>query len=81
MKDNLEYRVERERNAQLEAVAMMIKRRIMGYIQRKKYLKIRDDVIKIQKNYKVLYKLSAQSYPNRTLLNVQFSFPPIEISL
>ena len=59
MKDNLEYRVERERNAQLEAVAMMIKRRIMGYLQRKKYLKIRDDVIKIQKNYKVLYKLSA----------------------
>ena len=54
MKDNLEYRVERERNAQLEAVAMMIKRRIMGYLQRKKYLKIRDDVIKIQKNYKVL---------------------------
>ncbi|KAK2564848.1 Unconventional myosin-X [Acropora cervicornis] len=52
MKDNLEYRVERERNAQLEAVAMMIKRRIMGYLQRKKYLKIRDDVIKIQKNYK-----------------------------
>lgn len=59
MKDNLEYRVERERNAQLEAVAMMIKRRIIGYLQRKKYLKIRDDVIKIQKNYKVLYKQSA----------------------
>ena len=54
MKDNLEYRVERERNAQLEAVAILIKRRIMGYLQRKKYLKIREDIIKIQKNYKVL---------------------------
>lgn len=52
MKDNLEYRVERERNAQLEAVAILIKRRIMGYLQRKKYLKIREDIIKIQKNYK-----------------------------
>ena len=53
MKDNLEYKVERERNAQLEAVAMLIKRRIMGYLQRKKFLKIRDHIIKIQKNYKV----------------------------
>lgn len=54
MKDNLEYMVERQRNAQLEAVAMVIKRRIMGYIQRTKYLKIRNDIITIQKNYKVL---------------------------
>ena len=54
MKDNLEYKVERERNAQLEAVAMLIKRRIMGYLQRKKFVKIRDHIIKIQKNYKVL---------------------------
>ena len=54
MKDNLEYIIERQRNVQLEAVAMMIKRRIMGYLQRKKYLKIRNDIITIQKNYKVL---------------------------
>ena len=54
MKDGLEYRVERERNAQLEAVAMAIKRRIMGYLQRKKYLKIRNNIIMIQKNYKVI---------------------------
>lgn len=54
MRDGLEYRVERERNAQLEAVAMAIKRRIIGYLQRKKYLKIRNDIITIQKNYKVI---------------------------
>lgn len=54
MKDNLEYVIERKRNEQLEAVAMLIKRRITGYLQRKKYLKIRQDIIKIQKNYKVL---------------------------
>ena len=53
MKDKLEYVVERKRNAELEAVAMLIKKRIMGYLQRKKYLKIRDDIITIQKNYKV----------------------------
>lgn len=54
MKDKLEYVVERKRNAELEAVAMLIKKRIMGYLQRKKYLKIRNDIITIQKNYKVL---------------------------
>lgn len=54
MKDHLEYLIERNRNAQLEAVAMLIKRRIMGYLQRKRYLKARDNVITIQKNYKVL---------------------------
>ena len=54
MKDKLEYIVERKRNAELEAVAMLIKKRIMGYLQRKKYLKIRNDIITIQKNYKVL---------------------------
>lgn len=54
MKDNLEYLIERNRNAQLEAVAMLIKRRIMGYLQRKRFLKAREDVITIQKNYKVL---------------------------
>jgi len=54
MKDNLEYLIERNRNAQLEAVAMLIKRRIMGYLQRKRFLKTRDNVITIQKNYKVL---------------------------
>ena len=53
MKDKLEYVVERKRNAELEAVAMLIKKRIMGYLQRKKYLKIRNDIITIQKNYKV----------------------------
>ena len=53
MKDNLEYVVERKRNAELEAVAMLIKKRITGYLQRKKYLKIRNDIITIQKNYKV----------------------------
>ena len=53
MKDNLEYIVERKRNSQLEAVAMLIKKRIVGYLQRKKYLKIRNDIITIQKNYKV----------------------------
>ena len=57
MKDHLEYLIERNRNAQLEAVAMLIKRRIMGYLQRKRFLKAREDVITIQKNYKVL-KLS-----------------------
>ena len=54
MKDKLEYVVERKRNAELEAVAMLIKKRILGYLQRKKYLKIRNDIITIQKNYKVL---------------------------
>ncbi|KAJ7382056.1 Unconventional myosin-X [Desmophyllum pertusum] len=54
MKDNLEYMIEHKRNTQLEAVAMLIKRRILGYLQRKKYLKIRQDIITIQKNYKVL---------------------------
>ena len=54
MKDHLEYLIERNRNAQLEAVAMLIKRRIMGYLQRKRFLKAREDVITIQKNYKVL---------------------------
>lgn len=54
MKDHLEYLIERNRNAQLEAVAMLIKRRIMGYLQRKRFLKAREDVIMIQKNYKVL---------------------------
>ena len=53
MKDHLEYMVERKRNSQLEAVAMVIKRRILGYLQRKKYLKIRNDVILIQKNFRV----------------------------
>ena len=53
MKDKLEYIVERKRNAELEAVAMLIKKRIMGFLQRKKYLKIRNDIITIQKNYKV----------------------------
>ena len=53
MKDKLEYVVERKRNAELEAVAMLIKKRIMGFLQRKKYLKIRNDIITIQKNYKV----------------------------
>ena len=54
MKDHLEYLIERNRNAQLEAVAMLIKRRIMGYLQQKRFLKAREDVIAIQKNYKVL---------------------------
>lgn len=54
MKDHLEYLIERNRNAQLEAVAMLIKRRIMGFLQRKRFLKAREDVITIQKNYKVL---------------------------
>jgi len=54
MKDHLEYLIERNRNAQLQAVAMLIKRRIMGYIQRERFLKAREDVITIQKNYKVL---------------------------
>ena len=53
MKDNLEYTIERMRNEQLEAVAMLIKRRIIGYLQRKKYLKIRQHITLIQKNYKV----------------------------
>ena len=53
MKDKLEYIVEHKRNAELEAVAMLIKKRIMGHLQRKKYLKIRNDIITIQKNYKV----------------------------
>ena len=56
MKDNLEYVIERKRNAQLEAVAMLIKRRIMGYLQRRKFLKIRQDIITIQKNYRVLQR-------------------------
>ncbi|PFX28678.1 Unconventional myosin-X [Stylophora pistillata] len=55
MKDNLEYTIERMRNEQLEAVAMLIKRRIIGYLQRKKYLKIRQHIIVIQKNYKAHY--------------------------
>ena len=54
MKDKLEYVVERKRNAELEAVAMLIKKRIMGYLQRKKYLKIRNDIIsKINNGVKI----------------------------
>ncbi|EDO44785.1 predicted protein [Nematostella vectensis] len=49
MKDRLDFSMERKRNAELEVVAMVIKKRIMGYLVRKKYLKIRNDVILLQK--------------------------------
>lgn len=55
MKDQLEYTIERKRNAELVEVAMIIKRRIVGYIVRKQYLKTRSQIILLQKLAKVTY--------------------------
>ena len=53
LKDQLEYSMERKRNAELVVAAMLIKKKIMGYLVRKRYLKTRNDIIRLQKLAKV----------------------------
>lgn len=53
LKDQLEYTMERKRNAELVVAAMVIKKKIMGYLVRKRYLKIRNDIVRLQKLAKV----------------------------
>ena len=78
LKDQLEYSIERQRHAQLKVVAMTIKRRIVGYLQRKKYIKIRADIIRIQKNYKVCDHVEIVSGAFSVLVN---RFCPVRVTI
>ena len=53
MKDKLEAEIEIHRHKNINAASNIIFYRIMAYIQRKKYIRIRLGIIIIQKTYKV----------------------------
>ena len=53
MKDKLEAEIEIHRHKNINAASNVILYRIMAYIQRKKYIRIRSGIIIIQKTYKV----------------------------
>lgn len=56
LKDKLESELEVERNKCLSDVAKVINNRLWSYYLRKKFLKIKKAIVRIQKEYKVSFE-------------------------
>ena len=55
MKDKLEAEIEIHRSKNLRLAGIVILNEIVGYVQRKKFLRIKAAILLIQKMYKVRF--------------------------